>query len=82
MIFSSGPIGVHFNLVAVEEEGMKLERKLQDLQQKQPVKFIAQGGLRDDVIKGLCKIVNLRTEKDETKVPVIYHIDGSLELVQ
>jgi hypothetical protein len=82
IIFSVGPIAVHFRLLALEEDDKRLADKLKTLEAAGPIKFHARGGLHDTTLDGFCKLVNLSIQSDETQAPVKYRISGSLELVR
>jgi hypothetical protein len=82
---STGTLGVNFQIVAPEEDGKKLENELKRLEKEHAIRYFANedsafiGALRSG--PGLCDIINLTVEKDESRVPVIYRISGQLRLV-
>ena len=75
VISSTGP--VNFGLLALEEEGRRLEGALRSLEKEPGMKFFAQDDMQSTT--GHCNVKVKNVEKDETKAPVRYRIHASLE---
>jgi len=70
------PARVDFHLIAAEEAGKRLETELKELEKEHAVEFEADDGL--ERATGLCDVTDLTITKDESKMPLLYRISGSL----
>jgi len=74
----SGTGSVNFQLLALEEEGKRLERELRRFEAAGGVECSAQDD-RGEPVNGLYEVKVISVEKDSTKIPVRYRIRGSLQ---
>ena len=77
--FQMAPPPVFFSIVATEEHGKKLENRLKQLEKEKALAFYAADGGHQ--LSGLCNIRNLTVDVDESKAPVLYRINGGLEIL-
>jgi len=77
VVISGGTVGVHFAIVAPEQDGKRLETELRKLEKEHALKYFArEDGPLGTMTSGpgLCDLVNLKIERDTSSVRVLYRI--------